>query len=503
MPRLTLAPALTAAITAVPLLLASPALASIIIDNFETGPVSLSATMPPGPFVNSNPDAAHCIADIREVYLNYFGGGASGLMSITVTPMQGVDDRLVVDYPLGDSEALLRYDGGPWDLTEGGINNRMTVKVKSVSGEVHIGVQLVDGSGANDLAVINVSQATHYQIPLDHFDDVDLTDVEEIWIYMIGDDATIEVSEITASRGRLVTLLYQPVGPRILTLLCNEPNRGSSAIGWDWTIDWPNQATLAGSELQVLGVSGPGCARVQFESDDSDPTTGPGDAGYASIDWSANTFTSADFDLRFVTNANGWYTSTLVGEPVVTQVENSFVISHSVHVENADGVPSGTVEQQVVVAPAPGQEIQLDYLDVIPLGGTSAVGYSLAFGYSDVAYDHTRPLLELYTTSGFEDDAQTTGTPLPSAALDGTLSALPSVTRGATRFSWSGDRTDFAAETLSIFDVAGRRLRELPFANGEAEWDGLDAAGRRVTTGVYFGRLEGAPDRGARVVLLR
>jgi hypothetical protein len=63
--------------------------------------------------------------------------------------------------------------------------------------------------------------------------------------------------------------------------------------------------------------------------------------------------------------------------------------------------------------------------------------------------------------------------------------------------------------TLEVLDLAGRRvitLAEGSFASGEQRvfWDGRDAAGRDVASGVYFARLAvGGQRRLGKLVLLR
>ncbi len=49
-----------------------------------------------------------------------------------------------------------------------------------------------------------------------------------------------------------------------------------------------------------------------------------------------------------------------------------------------------------------------------------------------------------------------------------------------------------ARAAVDVFDVAGRRLRTLESEDGASwNWDGLDAAGRRVPAGIYFARARG------------
>jgi flagellar hook assembly protein FlgD len=60
---------------------------------------------------------------------------------------------------------------------------------------------------------------------------------------------------------------------------------------------------------------------------------------------------------------------------------------------------------------------------------------------------------------------------------------------------------------LSVFDVAGRRVRAvlervLPAGLHEIEWDGRDDAGRPVASGVYFYRMQSGPQTETRRMVL-
>ncbi len=85
----------------------------------------------------------------------------------------------------------------------------------------------------------------------------------------------------------------------------------------------------------------------------------------------------------------------------------------------------------------------------------------------------------------------------------------PSPTRGAVDLAWTLPHA--ARVDLTIWNAAGRAVRELvrangtlsPAGSGAAHWDGTDEGGRRVAPGVYFVRLEAGPaTRTARVTLL-
>jgi subtilisin family serine protease len=94
----------------------------------------------------------------------------------------------------------------------------------------------------------------------------------------------------------------------------------------------------------------------------------------------------------------------------------------------------------------------------------------------------------------------------PPAALriDG---VAPSPSAGPTALRFSLPRA--ADVTLAVFDLSGRRVRELvrgPLTAGThvARWDGRDAAGRAVASGFYFARLEGAGETATgRILVLR
>jgi hypothetical protein len=59
--------------------------------------------------------------------------------------------------------------------------------------------------------------------------------------------------------------------------------------------------------------------------------------------------------------------------------------------------------------------------------------------------------------------------------------------------------------TLSVFDVAGRRVREFRMTPTTAPvvWDGADETGQRVAAGAYFLRLDGRLDHAGRVTVVR
>jgi len=94
----------------------------------------------------------------------------------------------------------------------------------------------------------------------------------------------------------------------------------------------------------------------------------------------------------------------------------------------------------------------------------------------------------------------------PSTAM--LLPAWPNPARAGTRFRFVLPGSDAGAASLSLHDASGRRVRSFPgpFSEGvnELAWDGLDAAGRPVRSGLYFYDLDIAGVRRTkRLVIVR
>jgi hypothetical protein len=91
----------------------------------------------------------------------------------------------------------------------------------------------------------------------------------------------------------------------------------------------------------------------------------------------------------------------------------------------------------------------------------------------------------------------------PRAGARLTVAPNPAPDGAEIRFAWR----DPGLARLQVFDAGGRRVRELsirPAAGGEVRlrWDGRDAAGRDLPSGVYYLRAPGAADRASGVLRL-
>ncbi len=81
-----------------------------------------------------------------------------------------------------------------------------------------------------------------------------------------------------------------------------------------------------------------------------------------------------------------------------------------------------------------------------------------------------------------------------AVSADAPAQAMPNPFRTGTRVTLSGGE---AVRTITVYDTAGRLRRAIELGGSEpgATWDGLDAAGRPVSPGVYVLRVTGAETR--------
>jgi hypothetical protein len=141
-------------------------------------------------------------------------------------------------------------------------------------------------------------------------------------------------------------------------------------------------------------------------------------------------------------------------------------------------------------------------------GTATALGVTAALAWEPVHAPFA--FVTAVDAAGNESDASGVANPTPSpdrleiATLTFLGGGRPNPFRGSVRVDFGLARPGVA--TLVVYDVRGRRvrvLREGPAAAGRhvETWDGVDAAGRQVTPGVYFVSFELAGFRATRKIV--
>lgn len=221
-------------------------------------------------------------------------------------------------------------------------------------------------------------------------------------------------------------------------------------------------------------------------------------------------------DLR-----DGWENSISV-TTVAGQTPVDYILKLAVRVDGdlvaenyVDGLGAGNTYRTHVILDGANNELELRVMDIFGnvLGGLQLAGIrpqvakllirSVGNGYP--VEGPTRGWIDdLFLEGCLSPDGTDTGElPLPAPRL----SAHPNPFNPSTRI-----RADLARAgeiRLSIHDVSGRELRVLATGWHAAgplalDWDGRDAAGRRLGSGVYLLRLSGASGSGGtKLVLLK
>jgi hypothetical protein len=490
----------------------SPSFAAIMIDSFESGPFSVVRTSSGTSNSVQNPNPAHCIANQRTVLLHW-NGGLGTQMSATLSPLQSVDDSVIITLDgAANGDVIFEYSGGPWDLTQAGVNDIVGVSVGFEPADpfayAFLDLTVRDDDGDSDTVRAYVSVSGRYRFPFSEFDGgVDFQAIDKITLFAsLGYDVTLDIRYLSATNGAEFALLYQVWQPTAFYSCDPGRSGGGNALAWNWGILPSNPQIMAGSQMLVTGVGGPNCASVTFQASNSGGPGQPGDMAHVTVDWAGSSFDQGIFEMHYTTDPNAPFVATLLGDPVVEFWDSGFVIRHQVHAGDVPNAPDGTATQELVVTPYPGQQLSFDYVEALSLSIDQG-GYSLGFGVSAAEFDPDLPLLEMYATGTYEDDAGVTSVIAPEsdAAHGATLRCDPTVSRTISTFAL--DRPSPVASSIEVYDVTGRLVRSLslPAEARTVAWDGRSTSGTTVGAGVYLARWS-APDREsatARVVRLR
>ncbi len=192
------------------------------------------------------------------------------------------------------------------------------------------------------------------------------------------------------------------------------------------------------------------------------------------------------------------YTGNLVAwglhTPVTELLPPANEASETPSIENADWI---TAARDGSVGPAKPQSSES--------GGFSPGYYSCAYTNHGGAGSSAA---EIYVISAPSPGA--VGDPGSAPAAGATLRVAPNPTRGGVRITAVSPGAEWAAAgRVSIYDAAGRLVRTLAPAPEEIgptaqyRWDGRSVTGLPVAGGIYFLRLDRAPEAEARLTVVR
>ncbi|MFN0152491.1 MAG: DUF4331 family protein [bacterium] len=144
----------------------------------------------------------------------------------------------------------------------------------------------------------------------------------------------------------------------------------------------------------------------------------------------------------------------------------------------------------------------LPFLDEFPYLATPTQGWEIEHGRIEPAHPPQRTV----PSSEVGRVLKTSSADAPSEAAVGTARfelglSRPNPTSAATQIAFNLAKE--SAVSLRVFDVSGREVKQvvdarLPAGSHSARWDGTDAEGRTVASGVYVYRLETPGERAER-----
>ena len=469
----------------------------IMIDDFEHG------VLPPanGPFefTHLGLPAASCAGGSRHVVIDAvpthsagmvpLGGSDLGYQIQTQEPGTGGD----VFHP----DVLLDYEMAlPLDLTAGGLNDRLTIDVVSVSwfsvfvyvtsGASSVGHSLQLQQGSNELLLSSVAPY------------VDLTQVDRIRFYFNEYSGTDE-AELTMSRIRVggsghnlyIDLpIWVAVGPEfplfspfMTALFQNEAGPVSTA-----------GLVLTFEDAQVLPATTPPTPfSTSVRGDDSGLFRSGGlSAGFAFEQAQPGKSSHSDghFDFLLTADAAGIHTpSSLRIQAANSSIgAKAFYLVFDVDLLDVTGAAAGHNSMLLQAR--------------IPQG--------VLYRFANVRYEEQAPLSLSFSFDLLDDGSggKAPGQQLFEFALSGDnyapylstgapLATLPQLELRAQP-SVFGERTELrlsrplaSPSAVRVFDLAGRLVRSIPLGAGQSAvlWDARDGAGTRVASGLYVAQI--------------
>lgn len=463
--------------------------AAVVLDNFEWGgPFACAAASPQScTFISLTGNLLHVMTHQRRIELvpDEFG-------TIVMLPQFEQDDGVRVTFDSGGglfSHVLDSDCEGPAvDLTEGGTHDRLELRFDQATTPLDVDVEIVWNEGADTtVSSIFVTGPGTYAVPLG----APITSAcrTRIEVRATAPGLFCLTDVRTAASGYFAAAWQQDVftlvgTPPLVRLAYGIEQGGDIGVLGDVGLTLESAVNDGGGAFSVqagfAALPSPCSLAPLFESMQGSAWFGglPQAAavnllmrfdfqpaqGTWLLDAAPEVFASGDaFEVVFVTRRE-------------FRGETTSVWRHAIAFDPPEGA-AWKIDSLVAQMPASGPANEFRVLvRVIPTEGA----------------DPDDTILQLHQTAsraipggGATDVPGFVG---PAAAPESSrLRAAPGVTSSGTRFllaGWHG-----ADENVDVFDVRGRRVREIPIRGGEGSWDGRNERGDRVSAGMYLARL--------------
>ena len=480
-------------------LLTTDAAAFRIIDDFEvagfdhsTSGVSVIDTL-------EVTGAGHVIHSPRIILMTPLGGGA---VSATLTPGADLDDRVVVDFT-GEGLFASRYDWGfPADLTSQGTYDRIEIDLPGVipGGDVRVFLDDDNDGLPGQVEIVQVFDPGTVTIPLANFTAADPTRATKlnIQVFSNGESGRFEIASARISRHQSGGPFFVPVWPEFAW------PPGPPPVQFQQLDEVGQLQFLAFLRMDAWYPPDP-VIHAQWMNV---PSYGAHQGQMQFLYEGATEFaTSVGFSFEF--QQFGSLIPAISGTPAVESTESGFAMTFPVLLSPDGGPVVSSSLTQIRISASPHQPLLFSNpaATVFQTRGGTGTTVSVMFDLETTAgIDEALPLFELeWMADTAPGTTPTAAVELPAMAVSGvSLRAMPAITRGATSLQLG--RVRASETTLDIWDVSGRRIRELAIPAGDlaTTWDGRTLDGRPTVSGVYFIRVRGVPGSEAtRVVRIR
>lgn len=485
------------------LVASGPALAVVVIDDFEQAAFSYDTLgVPSGLQTGLNP--LQCIGGARETSISSTSGIAAATLNI------GNPDDEVATVMAPDGRLELTYGPMNVDLTQGGQNERIDALFTVLAADATLRITLDDIAGHQESVVVPIQGPGLHSIFFSDFPTVDLTQVSSIHVLFDAvDEGDYHLADLRARRPAKSMVEFDHLGDE--TFITRFEGRADLSAG-----------AKAPTALEVLQVellqaslpSAERAAELWLTGADSGGPAGSFGAvaeaavGFLITDPGFPASSSLQVALELMPTSESEPRIREGTTPQVLQESDSgfLVVLQADFRDPVGGILLGA-DDQVVQVGVGQQPITLGnpQAQVDMEGSRLVLTFDVDLMAAKADPDPQQPLLTLAVRGDVDPAVASATIPPPESGVDSfTMWAQPSLmsARAQLRFS----RPLESASDVRLYDVAGRLVRSIraPRGSDYVIWNGRDDSGQEVASGLYVARfVAGGTVIGTKVTKLR